>query len=81
MFITNNDVTERDITGHEDESKRFPTDISCTRKGDKRKERAGFVTSLMPRDLARDSCRTDTVYESEEEGGKANGLDCIIETA
>ena len=82
VFITNKDLIERDITGDEDKSKRIPTDIKCIQKGDTRNKRAGIVIGLVPRDLVRDSRRTDTVYESEEEEeGKANGLDCISETS
>ena len=82
VFITNKDVKERDITGDEDKIKRIPSDINCIQKGNTRNKRAGIVTSLVPRDQARDSRRTDTVYESEEEEeSKANGLDCISETS
>ena len=79
MFITNKNVTERDIKGEENKIKRFLRDIGYKQRGDTKSNRSKLIRRLSisigsPR---RDSFSSEsTVYDTNEEEGevKASGL-------
>ena len=78
MFITNKNVTERDIKGDENKIKQFLSDIGYKQRGDTKSNISKFIRRLSisiasPR---RDSFSSEsTVYDTnEEEEVKASGL-------
>ena len=81
MFITNKNVTERDIKGDENKIKQFLRDIGYKQRGDSKSNRSKVIRRLSisiasPRrhSLSSESTVYDTDEEKEEEEVKASGL-------
>ena len=80
MFITNKNVTERDIEGHENKIKQFPSDIGYKKGGETKSNRSKVIKRLSVsiasprRDSFSKESTVDDTNEEEEEEVKASGL-------
>ena len=69
MFISDKNVTERDIKGDENKIKRFLRDIGYKERGDTKSNRPKLISGLSIKIFSprRDFSSEETVFESDEE--------------